>query len=124
MYSLGRVSQRRAVHRCRSGSSIGVWNAAGEAGHASRVLTTVAARRVRVASIFQLEGVLAGVGPMPAADVLGASWSLLSLGLLFASSGVLLVVLGSVSLKLFRSRSRAGRLAGHLVASKTQAEKH
>ena len=88
------------------GSSIGAWDHARDAGHASSVLMRVPPRRVRVASVFQLEAVLAGVGPMPAADVIGASWNRPSLVLLFVSSCALIAVLVTTMRKRLRSRTR------------------
>ena len=89
------------------GSSVGAWDHAREAGHASSVLASIAARHVRVASIFQLEGVLAGMGPMPAADVMGASWNMPSLVLLLVSSCVLIAVLVMTMHKWLQSRARS-----------------
>lgn len=90
------------------GSSIGIWDQARDSSRASHVLASVAAQHVQVASIFQLEGVLAGVGPMPAADVIGASWSMSSLVLLLASACVLLAVLVAALRGRWRSRERGG----------------
>jgi len=89
------------------GSSVGAWARAREAGHASGVLANVASRHVRVASIFQLEGVLAGMGPMPAADVIGASWNRPSLILALVSACVLIAVLVTTMRKRLRSRTRS-----------------
>jgi hypothetical protein len=87
------------------GSSIGRWDhRARDADRVPDVLASVAAQHVRVASIFQLEGVLAGVGPMPAADVIGASWNTSSLVLLLVSSCVLAVVLVTTVRGRLRSR--------------------
>jgi hypothetical protein len=89
------------------GSSVGEWDYARDAGRAPGVLASVAAQHVRVASIFQLEGVLAGVGPMPAADVIGASWNTPSLILALVSSCVLIVVLVTTMRGRLRSRTRS-----------------
>jgi len=91
------------------GSSVGEWDHAQDAGRASGVLASVATRHVRVASIFQLEGVLAGVGPMPAADVIGASWNMPSLVLLLASSCILIALLVTTMRGRLRSRTRSER---------------
>jgi len=89
------------------GSSIGAWEHARDAGRASAVLASVAAQHVQVASIFQLEGVLAGVGPMPAADVVGASWNMPSLVLLLVSACVLAAVLVTTMRARLRLRARS-----------------
>jgi hypothetical protein len=108
---IGPLDAAAGVASLPGGSSIGAWDhawdRAGDAGPASGVLAGVAARRVRVASVFQLEGVLAGVGPMPAADVIGASWNTTSLALLLASSCVLVAVLATTMRKRLRSRMRS-----------------
>jgi len=67
---------------------------------APRLLASVAPREVHVASVFELEGVLAGVGPMPAADVIGYNWQALSLVLMFVLSSVLITVLAVTLRKL------------------------
>jgi hypothetical protein len=67
---------------------------------ASSLLASIAPREVHVASVFELEGVLAGVGPMPAADVVGRNWHLLSLILLFVFS----LVFGEVLIATIRRR--------------------
>jgi len=40
----------------------------------AKVLAHIAPAEVRVASLFELEGVLGGVGPMPPSDVVGRDW--------------------------------------------------
>jgi hypothetical protein len=71
----------------------------------SGLLASIAPREVHVASLFELEGVLAGVGPMPAADVVGHDWNLPSLGLMFAFSAVLLGGLVATIRRSLLSRS-------------------
>lgn len=105
------------------GSFVGAWGQAREAGHASGVLATVDSRFVRVASVFQLEAVLAGVGPMPARDVLGASWNTSSLVLAFVSSCVLIASLVAMLRKRLRSRALRAR-ASPAVAPALGDAKH
>jgi hypothetical protein len=104
---IGPLDPATASASLPGGSSIGAWDRARDAGRASGVLASVAARHVRVASIFQLEGVLAGVGPMPAADVMGASWNIPSLVIVLVSSCVLIAVLGTTMRERLRSLARS-----------------
>lgn len=71
------------------GSVIGAWADAPARDQPSSLLAHISAQEMRVASLFELEGVLAGVGPMPASDVVGSSWSAAAIALGLASATLL-----------------------------------
>jgi hypothetical protein len=87
------------------GSGIGAWGDA-PAGSAT-LLARIPPREVRSKSLFELEGVLGGVGPTPAADVVGPNWSTAALAL-WAASGVTVLGLAATLLLPLRKR-RSGR---------------
>jgi len=98
------------------GSVIGAWNEAPAGNQASTLLASIAPQEVRVTSVLELEGVLAGVGPMPAADVVGADWQLPSVVLVLVSSSALIGVLVWVTRKWLRSRAGSDASPGPTVS--------
>jgi hypothetical protein len=104
---IGPVSQVAGGASLPGGSVIGAWNSARSSDQVSSVLARIAPHELRVASVFELEGVLAGVGPMPAADIVGRNWNLASLGLLLVFSSVLIGALVSMTRKRLFLRAGA-----------------
>jgi len=102
---IGPVNQAVGGPALPGGSVVG----ASLAGHGTQpgsgLLASIAPREVHVASLFELEGVLAGVGPMAAADVAGNDWDLTSLVLALAFVSVLIGVLVATVRKSVLSRA-------------------
>jgi hypothetical protein len=90
---IGPVNRAAGAASLPGGSVIGTWDQVPASDDASTLRVSVAPLEVRVASVFELEGVLAGVGPMPAADVLGPDWGSSSVVLVLVSSSALIVML-------------------------------
>jgi hypothetical protein len=103
---IGPVNRAAGAASLPGGSVIGTWDQVPASDDASTLRASVAPLEVRVASVFELEGVLAGVGPMPAADVLGPDWGSSSVVLVLVSSSALIVML--VWVTRTRLLSRAG----------------
>jgi hypothetical protein len=104
---IGPVNRAAGAASLPGGSVIGTWDQVPASDDASTLHASVAPLEVRVASVFELEGVLAGVGPMPAADVLGPDWDSSSVVLVLVSSSALIVML-LVWVTRTRLLSRAG----------------
>jgi len=83
------------------GSAVGAWRDA--AAQATNILARVAPREVRSKSLFELEGVLGGVGPTPASDVVGRNWGTAPLALLLVSVAILVGATASAFVR-FRTR--------------------
>lgn len=99
----GRVAGGTALP---GGSVIGAWDEAPTPNAAANVLARIPPREMRVASLFELDGVVGGVGPMPAADVVGPSLGRVPIALLGASG---LILIGVLAMALRRLWSRSGR---------------
>lgn len=111
---IGPVNQAGVGPALPGGSVVGA-RPTGEATQpGSSLLASIAPREVHVASLFELEGVLAGVGPMAAADVVGNDWHLPSLVLMLACASVLIGALVATIRKSLLSRAGgAGSLSTH-----------